>query len=322
VLVCVLSFRRRCIFDAKQHEKRLAELSVGIVGLGLMGGSLARALRLTYPNMHISGLDLDRETVQQARRSAILDAGTTRWPLPEAVDLLVLALPVRAILRFLRDNGPTLPRGTLVMDLGSTKTDICQALAALPAGVEAVGGHPMCGKERAGWSAGEATLFRHSTFVLCPLPNSSPWALSIAREVATSIGARPLRLDAQRHDRLVAAISHLPYLVSAALMATAAAIGREDPLLWEVAASGFRDTSRLAGSDVTMLLDILRTNREPVLQLLRQYEETLSGLQAFLQADDELALRQALQQIRRRRKWYVERETRMRQMETWDEERT
>ncbi len=283
-----------------------------------MGGSLARALRHAYPNLQILGLDHDRETVQQAQQASVINAGATRWPFPKIVDLLILALPVRAIVRFLRETGSTLPQGSLVMDLGSTKTVICQALANLPDGIEAVGGHPMCGKEQAGWAAGEATLFRHSTFVLCSLPNSSPWALSIAREVATSVGARPLRLDAQRHDRLVAVVSHLPYLASAALMATADVTSQEDPLLWEVAASGFRDTSRLAGSNVTMLLDILQTNRESVLQLLDQYQETLSTLRALLQSGDEQALREALRHIRQRRKWYIERETRMRQMETWE----
>ncbi len=284
-----------------------------------MGGSLARALRQAYPRMTIYGLDRNRETVRQAARAGVINAGSTTWDSFPGADFLILALPVRAIMCFLQEIGPTLAPGTLVMDLGSTKRDICRALRTLPAGVEAMGGHPMCGKEQAGWEASEETLFHHTTFVLCPLERTTPWALSVARELITTVGARPLRLTAARHDRLVATISHLPYLAASALLATADKVGREDPLLWEVAANGFRDTSRLASSNVTMSIDILLTNIEPVLALLEQYEDALEQLKSALQSGNEEALRSLLNAIRLRRNWYVERQQFMRGLEDWQD---
>jgi prephenate dehydrogenase len=209
-------------------------------------------------------------------------------------DIIILAAPVRAIIRLIGDLGAHLPAGALLMDTGSTKSSIMQAMASLPAHVQTIGGHPMCGKERAGLAAADPNLYKGTVFCLTPLERTRPEALSLAGELVRAIGARPLIVEPQRHDALVAAISHLPYLVASALTATAAETAAADPMVWQLAASGFRDTSRLASSDVDMMIDILLTNRAHAAKLARQSAGNLSALAAAIESNDESALRAML----------------------------
>jgi prephenate dehydrogenase len=174
-----------------------------------------------------------------------------------------------------------------VIDLGSTKRAVVAAMSALPSPFAAIGGHPMCGKETAGLAAATADLYRGQTFVLCRVPRPTPSvaAEALALALVEAIGAHPLWLDAAEHDRLVAAVSHLPALAAAALMR-----GATDEAQWSVSASGFRDAARLAGSDPRMMLDILLTNREAVLDALRAYQADLDSLRAALAQGDKVAL--------------------------------
>jgi prephenate dehydrogenase len=187
------------------------------------------------------------------------------------------------------------------MDLGSTKAHVVDRMAALPDHVQPLGGHPMCGKEVSGIEAADTALYRGHTFVLTPLPRTSEATLALGRALVQAIGGRPLILSPERHDRLVAAISHLPYLLACALVGTADATGSTDPLVWDVAASGFRDTSRLAASDVTMMLDILLTNREPVLEALETCDRQLHHLIRLIGSTDEKGLRAVLAAARERK---------------------
>jgi prephenate dehydrogenase len=279
--------------------------SICVVGLGLMGGSLALALRHDAPcsTLHASriiGVGRNAEALEAARTAGAIDAWTTDLAAGvRDAEIVVLATPVRTILRLLPEVGRHAQPGTLVLDLGSSKVAICAAMADLPDGLQPVGGHPMCGKEVAGFVAAEATLFRGRPFVLCPLPRTAPAALERARALTQAVGARPLVLDPQTHDRAVAAISHLPYTVAVALVAAVDAAG--DATAWSLAASGFRDTSRLAASDVEMMLDILLTNREAVLDWLNAFAGQLTGLREALAAGDEASLRDKLSAARRRR---------------------
>jgi prephenate dehydrogenase len=175
-----------------------------------------------------------------------------------------------------------------VLDLGSTKTVIGEALAALPPQFEAIGGHPMCGKETAGFAAADSLLYQEQTFVLCPNERTTPAAEAFARHLVELIGARPLFLEATDHDQIVATVSHLPYLAAAALMHLAAA--QNDDRLWPVSASGFRDTTRLAGSDPRMMLDILLTNKTAVLAEIGRYRHTLQQIETLLQSGSETEL--------------------------------
>lgn len=258
---------------------------VCIVGLGLMGGSLALALRPFLS--HLTIVDTNPETRAAAQDFADVVTADLAEGVQDA-ELVILATPVRTILRLLAQLPAARPDGCLLLDLGSTKAEICRAMEALPASFQAIGGHPMCGKETAGFGAASADLYRGQTFVLCENGRTTPKITAVAQEIIETIGAKPLFLPPQTHDKMVAATSHLPYLVSATLMQTAAAQNNEQ--LWQVSASGFRDTTRLAGSDPQMLLDILLTNGTAVLAQIEQYQRQLNGIKRLLSSSDEKEL--------------------------------
>ena len=296
----------------------LKDARVAIVGLGLMGGSLAGALKKRSACREVWGVARREETIKEAMRRGFINVGTC--DLAEGVEeanLIVLATPVGTILELIPQAGSLAPTGCLLMDLGSTKVRIVQAMEALPPHLQAVGGHPMCGKEASGIEAAGGDLYEGATFVLTPLRRglrraqssrsgqalrrTSSEALMLAQELVEAVGAQPLLMDAVRHDRLVAAVSHLPYLLSVGLVATTEEVAAEDELVWELVAGGFRDTSRLASSDVTMMLDILVTNRQAVGETLSRFANQLNAISHLLEASDEEGLRSSMEQVRKRR---------------------
>jgi len=263
--------------------KSIAASNITIVGLGLMGGSMALALRGRCHTL--SGCDIDPTTLDLAQRWNLAD-GLSPHPKDAlaGADVIILAAPVRRILAYLQDLPALFEGQALVLDLGSTKAQILQAMAQLPDRLDPIGGHPMCGKETSSLAHAEAGLYQGAPFALSALERSSPQARSLAEEIVRLIGARPLWIDAGLHDAWTAATSHLPYLVASALVRSI----QEDaqPLI----GPGFRSTSRLAGSDLTMMTDILLTNRERVLEALDRFQGRLSNLQDAIRSDDEADL--------------------------------
>ena len=287
----------------------LANAHVVIVGMGLMGASLGYDLRGHV--RQVTGVVRRPEAVTETEASGCVDEATTdAHAAVAAADLVVLATPVRTILRQIADLGPRMKPGAVLIDMGSTKTAICQAMTALPDHVQPIGGHPMCGKETAGLAAAEPGLYRGCTFVLCPLPRTSPRAQELVHALVEHIQARALTLSPHRHDRLVAAISHLPYLAASGLVAHVMAVAEEDARVWEVAASGFRDASRIAASDVRMMLDILLTNQAAVLDALDDFVAQMEDLRRALASGDENQLAHRLEAIAQaRRNWKKNRQT-------------
>lgn len=285
---------------------QLSDCRVTIVGLGLMGGSLGLALMGEQACREVTGVARRGETLRRAVEWGAIQWGTL--DLVEGVkdvDLVILATPVRTIIDLLGRIGPHLKEGAVVMDLGSTKEAVARAMAALPSRLQPVGGHPMCGRERAGIEAAEPDLYRDATFVLTPLERTSGEALSLAQDLVEAVGARPLILDPETHDNLVATTSHLPYLLAVALMGTLGEIGAKDERVYRLAAGGFRDTSRLASSEVTMMLDILLTNRSQICQKGDLFCRSLTHLLSALQKEDEEILRQILTRAQRQREEMV-----------------
>jgi prephenate dehydrogenase len=222
-------------------------------------------------------------------------------------DAVILAAPVRAISEMLRQRiGSYLRSNTFLIDIGSTKQDICQAMADLPIGVHAVGGHPMTGKEYSGIEASDGQLYVGRPFVLCPNRRSTPAALGRARGLVAALGAVAIEMEPQRHDHVVAAISHLPYLLSTALVATVAYEGEGDQAVWQLAAGGFRDMSRLAGSDVQMMGDILSTNTQAVATLLAMFRMHLAQIEAMLISRDDQRLAAMLLPTREARLQWIQ----------------
>lgn len=268
-----------------------------IVGLGLIGGSVALGLRLAqrmahFP-LHLTIVDTHPETRQAAEQLADQVTSDLAEGVAQA-DLLILATPVRTILACLAQLPHLRPSGMMVLDLGSSKADICAAMDQLPPAFQAIGGHPMAGKEVAGFAAATPDLFQDQTFILCRTNRTTAVVEQLACDLIAKLRANALFLPAPLHDQMVAAISHLPYLVAASLIRSAASLN--DDRLWPVSASGFRDTSRVAGTHPQMMLDILLTNQTAVLQQISDFQAQLTAVQQLLQAKDEAGLAQWLQQ--------------------------
>lgn len=279
---------------------------LAIVGLGLMGGSLALALRDRAGT--ITGVDMNSNACDYARQCGIVDNATNdlRAGVAEA-DTVILAAPVRIIIEILHNRiGSYLRSNTLLLDIGSTKHDICDAMGRLPIGIGAIGGHPMTGKEVSGIQASDAALYQNRPFVLCTTRRTTPAARVRALALVEAIGAEPIEMEADRHDRIVAGISHLPYMLSASLVATIAREAGKDEAFWQLAAGGFRDTSRLAASDIKMMGDILSTNTRAVATLLAMFRVRLAEMETMLISGEHDQLIEMLLPVREARLRWAE----------------
>ncbi len=253
----------------------LKQLRVAVVGLGLMGGSLVMALKGCCKE--VLGVDRDPETVRIALEKGLVNRADTRPEviLPEA-DLIILAVPVLTILSLIPRLPEWVPQGAVVMDLGSTKSRVCQALSALPESFSAVGGHPMCGKELSSLNHAESALFNDAPFVLVSLENTDEPTRTLAEELVHCLGANVMWLDAETHDQWVAFTSHFPYLL-ANILATLTPL-EAAPL----AATGWKSTTRLARSSVPMMVDIFRSNQTNILNVLDLFTDQLAQVKEML----------------------------------------
>jgi prephenate dehydrogenase len=257
-----------------------------------MGGSLALALRAAGYAGRLIGVSRSAETLRQAQR--MVDVATDDLGAAREADVVVLCTPVRTIIAQLEQLAGVCKPGAILTDMGSTKAQIVRAMDALPAHLRAVGSHPMCGKEAAGIRAAEAGLFHGAPWLITPTARTDEEALSVVRALAERVGALPRLMDAAQHDALLAFASHLPYALAVGLVTATDQFSLDHPEVWEVMAGGFRDTSRVAASDVTMWLDILLTNAEPVLAAIRDVQFALDQLTALLERRDEAGLRALL----------------------------
>jgi prephenate dehydrogenase len=289
-----------------------------IVGLGLMGGSLALALRDRADT--ITAVEMNPSSRAYALKHKFVDHATDdlRAGVAEA-DTVILAAPVRVIIDILSKRiGTYLRSNTLVVDIGSTKHDICEAMGRLPIGVNAIGGHPMTGKEISGVEASDPCLYENRPFVLCNTRRTTPAARVRALSLVEAIRAEPIEMEPERHDRIVAGISHLPYMLSSSLVATIADEAAQDEAFWRLAAGGFRDTSRVASSDIQMMGDILSTNSRAVATLLAMFRVKLAQMEALLIAGEHEKLMQLLFSVRESRHTWVENYEQKRHRKTHD----
>lgn len=261
---------------------------VAMIGLGLIGGSIGLALHEAKAAREVTGYDLGKGICDRARRMGAIDqCSSTLADAVYGAELVVLATPVRAIHALLRDVAPVLSPGTVVTDVASTKTQVVSwAEELLPSSVTFVGGHPMAGKEVCGVEAAEASLFHGHIYCLTPTPLTSPAAVKKVCALVNILGAHVRLLEVTEHDRLVAGVSHLPFLASVALMNTVA----EDSAWQEaalLAASGFRDISRLAAGSPEMYRDICLTNSTAIAQQLDAYIAHLRTLRERIVAREK-----------------------------------
>jgi prephenate dehydrogenase len=262
---------------------------ITIIGLGLIGGSLGLALKAAkLTGIEIVGYDKDTSTAVEARRLRVVDKSEPI--LQRAVrdaGLVIIATPIMAIRGVMEEIAGELRQNCVVTDTASTKAIVMEwASQLLPATVSFVGGHPMAGKETSGVQNAEAKLFAGKPYCIIPAPDASEGAVRAVTGIVQFIGARPLFIGAEEHDRYVAAVSHLPLVLSSALFT----LVRSSPAWPELAAlagSGFRDATRLASTDAELSHDICLTNRESVLHWLGRMVEELGRYRELLQQGQE-----------------------------------
>lgn len=265
----------------------LPESRIAIAGLGLMGGSLAHALRGYCRS--ILACDLDQSVITYALDGGIIDQGSTDAAdiLPQA-DIVILAAPIKGILKLIHQLPDLHPGSPILLDIGSTKVDVMNAMQNLPPRFDPFGGHPMCGKENGGIGNADASIFTEAPFAFTALHRTSAQARKFGGELAAALGSYPLWVDAETHDRWTAATSHLTFLVASAL---AAATPLESaPLI----GTGFRSTTRVAASPASMMLDVLETNRSNILDSLVRFRSAIDELQEYLSQAELDNLKDAL----------------------------
>lgn len=258
---------------------------VAILGTGLIGSSIGLALKAARPQTQVAGYDASGENLRRAQALKAIDRrASLRNALAEA-DLVIVSTPVGAMKTLFEEIGPLLPVQALVMDTGSTKATVLRwAADLLPRGVRFVGGHPMAGKTEAGPDAADARLFQGAVWCLAPLPATERDAIDEAVRLVESFGAAPYFLDPDEHDGLVASVSHLPYLMSVALIDH---LGQERS--WRetasLAAGGFAYATHLSDSDPRMFADIVSTNRSNIARRLDLYIAELTALRDAIAED-------------------------------------
>jgi arogenate dehydrogenase (NADP+) len=268
------------------------ERPVGIVGLGLIGGSLG--LDLLARGARVQALVHRPATAERALERGLATVVSTDPAVLQDCGLIVLALPLDRLLHPPEALLAALPAAAVVTDVGSVKAPVLERWRQLD---RFVASHPMAGTAEAGVEAGLPGLFEGRPWVATPEPSTDPEALAAVQQVAEAVGAQWLTCGASAHDQAVALISHMPVLVSAALVEAAALGGAEagaGALVRHLASSGFADTSRIGGGNPELGTLMARCNREAVLRALQHYRQQLDGLEALVQSEQWPELEQAL----------------------------
>ena len=271
---------------------------LAIVGLGLLGGSIAKAARARSLAREIIAVGRSAERLEPARRDGTVDRVSTDLSAGlDGADFCVLATPVTTLLDLLPAVCEALPAGALLTDVGSTKARIVAAAERL-AGARPlffIGSHPMAGSEQAGYGVARADLLDGATVVLTPTAQSNAGALERVGALWQALGARLVHLDPATHDRAVAAVSHLPHLVADALVD---AVVRMDSGFFEVAARGFKDTTRIAAASPPVWREIYHDNRPALAEALAAFRKSLDHLEDMVAAPDGAALERELARIK------------------------
>jgi prephenate dehydrogenase len=271
---------------------------LAVLGLGLLGGSVAKAARAEGLAREIVGVGRERARLEPALRDGAVDRITTDVPEGMAgADFCVLATPVATLAALLPAVWRTAPDDVVITDVGSTKTGIVSAADALARQrpLDFVGSHPMAGSEQSGYHVARVDLFRGATVVITPTEHTRPEAIKRVSGFWEALGGRVTTRDPASHDQAVAAISHLPHLVADALVD---AVARLDIRSLDLAARGFKDTTRIAAADPRMWREIFQENRHGLSAALGAFRQALAHLEALVESGDGPRLEAELARIR------------------------
>jgi prephenate dehydrogenase len=261
---------------------------VTIIGVGLIGGSLAKVLKTSGLAGSITGSGRSRETLELALRLGVIDQiGQGPKHAVEGADLVVLASPVGTFEDVVREIGPHLKTGAILTDVGSVKGVLVHRIEEiLPAGIHFVPGHPIAGKEKFGVSEATETLFRGAKCILTPTQRTDGSAVNALKEVWTIAGAKVLIMDPDLHDKIFAAVSHMPHVAAFAMMSAVAELNTGTDDYINFSGAGFKDFTRIAASSPEIWRDICLMNRDNVVQMLDRYLFALNRFKLDILAVD------------------------------------
>ncbi len=269
----------------------MSHMTCGFVGLGLIGGSIARALKKYDPDIEIIAYDINKNALKQASKEGIVDLAA------ECIDenfsrcgYLFLCAPVQGNDGNLEAVKRVLSKDCLLTDVGSVKTTIHEAIARYGLLDRFVGGHPMAGSERVGYANSKASLLENAYYILTPTTDVPAEKVENFRQLVADMGAIPLVLDYRRHDYITAAISHLPHVVAASLVNLVRDSDSAEGTMRMVAAGGFKDITRIASSSPVMWQQICLANGENISELLGEYIDTLTEFKKNIDAKNADAL--------------------------------
>jgi prephenate dehydrogenase len=261
---------------------------VGIVGLGLIGGSLALALRGKRKGFEVWGCDRRKDYARMALADGAIDRSCGERAIADC-DLVVVCVPVLGSLALLRRLGRRMKPGSVLTDAGSVKAEVVRTgKDAMRGGAEFVGGHPIAGTENSGYPAADGALFRGRSVIVTPGEANTEGALRRVESLWRRAGARVIRMDPRLHDHVFAYVSHLPHVVAYALVHSVATLDSRVPLGYS--AGGFRDFTRIASSNPGMWKDIVLQNRAELLRAVRHYRENLGLLEGMIRRRDAAGL--------------------------------
>ncbi|MCC8104190.1 MAG: prephenate dehydrogenase [Clostridiales bacterium] len=251
----------------------------GFIGLGLIGGSLAKALKRSAPDSRIMAYTRTAKTVQDALRAGIIDSicDSPADPQFAECDCIFLCAPVGSNIAALEQLKDIVRSDCILTDVGSVKTDIHQAAEHLGLNGRFIGGHPMTGSEKSGLSYSQAHLFENSYYIITPSPGTPDAWVETYQALAASIGALPLVLDYRQHDFATAAVSHLPHLIAASLVNTVHDLDSADELMKLIAAGGFKDITRIASSSPEMWEHICMSNGDNIISVMDTFIDLLTA---------------------------------------------
>lgn len=282
--------------------RRKENVIIGIVGLGLIGGSLGLALKgCRYPAA-IIGYDAEVEAINKAMERDIIDQGTVSVEeLGERSDIVILAVPVIQIWRLAPVLRGCVRKAAIVTDVGSAKVEICRTMEeTLPEGVYFVGGHPMSGSECSGIDAARPDLFNGASYVLTRTPRTSDEALGRIQELVSSLGAVPVVMSPEEHDSLVAVTSHLVYLLACGLVRSVTRVSVRQPVVKRLVAGAFRDMTRVVSGDPRMSAEMCLSNREMIQAAYSGFIDEMRELMEMLYSD-EVGLKAELERLKQSR---------------------
>jgi arogenate dehydrogenase (NADP+) len=280
------------------------KMNIGILGLGLIGGSLGFDLR--SQGHHILGVSRRESTCQKAVAIGSVDKASIDLSLLAAAEVVFICTPLALIVPQLEQTIAHLPTTTIVTDVGSAKAEIVKSIS--PLWDNFVGGHPMAGRTDSGIEAAQRNLFVNKPYVLTPLATTPRSAIAVVEEIVRSLGANIYYCQPEQHDRAVSWISHLPVMVSSSLIA--ACLSETDPdvleLAQKLASSGFRDTSRVGGGNPELGVMMARYNRQALLRSLQQYRHNLDELTNLIEQENWEVLEQKLKSTSKARPDFVD----------------